>query len=58
MKKKATTTKLFIVVIASWTQRRKEGSKIVGGEALGNKHKPKLKPQKCTKIVKRVYSPE
>ncbi len=32
LKKKATTTKLFITVITSCTQERKEGNKIVGGK--------------------------
>jgi len=38
--------------------KEERGEQDCRGEALGNKHKPKLKPQKCTKIVKRVYSPE
>jgi hypothetical protein len=60
MKKKATTTKLFVVVVASCTQDRRKGNKIVGDETPRNKHKPKpkLKPQECTTMVKKVYSLE
>jgi len=58
--KNATTTKLFVTIITSCTQERRKGSKIVGGETLRNKHKPKekAKPQECTTMVKRVCSLE
>jgi hypothetical protein len=56
--KKVTRTKLFVAVIAFCTQERRKGSKIVGGKAPGNKHKPKekAKTQECTTMVKRVCS--
>jgi hypothetical protein len=55
MKKNVMTT---IVAPTSYTQKRKEGSKIIVREALGNKHKPnpRAKPQKFTTTVKRVCS--
>jgi hypothetical protein len=50
MKKKATTTKLFVVV-ASYTQKRNEGNKTIGGKTSGNKHKPKPKLQMTRSLV-------
>jgi len=47
-------------LLSPLAHERRKGNKIVGGEMLGNKHKPKprAKPQECIVMVKKVCSLE